>query len=242
LVDQVTSQVLAHIRENNLGAGSRLPTTSDMAASLGVAPTTLREALSRLEVTGVIVVRHGVGVFVKSDASRLVLLNPGRVPAGGERLVQLVDARRLLEPALAERAARSRTDGQLEEMARLLEESEHLRAERQKAGQANMAFHAQIGQAAGNQVLADMLSAILELHVEDQLEIDRIVADPARDHAEHCAIFRAVRRHDGRRAHLLMQRHLDAVLCSVTGERPGQERCAGRASEEGGDGKAGVKE
>jgi GntR family transcriptional regulator, transcriptional repressor for pyruvate dehydrogenase complex len=89
LVDQVTARVLDHIRSNNLVPGTRLPSTAEMARAFRVAPTTLREALSRLETTGVTHVRHGVGVCVKSVASRLVLLNPQRLRDEEGRLVDL---------------------------------------------------------------------------------------------------------------------------------------------------------
>jgi GntR family transcriptional repressor for pyruvate dehydrogenase complex len=217
LVDQLTARVLAHIRTNHLGPGTRLPSTAEMAKSFGVAPTTLREALGRLETTGVVDVRHGVGIFVKSDASRLVLLNPDRLESDEPRLVALVDARQLIEPTLAGRAAERRSQADLAEMARMLEEAADLYADRKRAGQVNMQFHAYIAHTAGNRVLGDMLSAVLELHTGDQLLIDRLFDDPDRDHAEHVAIYDAIAAGDSALAHGLMASHLDEVMASVIG-------------------------
>lgn len=219
LVDQLTDRVLAHIRTKRLQPGARLPATAEMARSFGVAPTTLREALRRLQATGVIDVRHGVGIFVKSDASRLMVVNPDRLEADKGRLKDLVDARRLIEPTLAGRAAERRSDADVAELEQLLASSAALRADRAQAGEANLRFHRRIAQIAGNSVVSDMLAALLDLHVGDQLIIDRLFADPARDHAEHVNIAKAIAAGDARAARRRMQLHLDEVMTSVrTGE------------------------
>jgi GntR family transcriptional regulator, transcriptional repressor for pyruvate dehydrogenase complex len=170
-------------------------------------------------------VRHGVGTFVKSDASRLVFINPDRVQPNRARLTWLVDARQLIEPTLAGRAAMRHTEEDLAALRRLLETAAELRADRAHVGPINLQFHARIAVAAGNVVLSDMLSAILELHTEDQLIIDRLFADPDRDHAEHLEILDAIVRRDAGAASTLMSNHLAEVLASVessdvgTGER-----------------------
>lgn len=217
LVDQLTALLLDHIRTNRLEPGTRLPSTAEMAKSFGVAPTTLREAISRLETTGVVDVRHGVGIFVKSDASRLVVVNPDRSHNDETRLAALIDARQLIEPTLAGRAAERRTDEDLAAMRVLLDRSLALADDRALAGQANLQFHACIAETAGNQVLADMLSAILELHAEDQLIIDRLFDDPTRDDAEHLAIYEAIAAGEATEAHERMREHLGEVMVSVVG-------------------------
>lgn len=49
---------------NQLGAGRKLPNFNDLCASLGVSKVTLDRALARLEVQGIVVRRHGSGIFV----------------------------------------------------------------------------------------------------------------------------------------------------------------------------------
>lgn len=226
LVDQLTALLLDHIRTNHLDPGSRLPSTAEMARSFGVAPTTLREAIRRLETTGVVDVRHGVGIFVKSDASRLVVVNPDRSPNDDTRLASLIDARQLLEPTLAGRAAERRSAEDLAAMRGHLDRAAEVADDRSLAGKANLQFHARIAETAGNPVLADMLSAILELHAEDQLIIDRLFDDPGRDDAEHLAIYEAIAAGEAGDARRLMREHLGEVLASVVrrGTRPRPRR------------------
>ena len=75
LVQQVVDEILSGIdkgnyyRENGL-----LPSEADLGKLYGVSRATVREALSRLEQSGVVIRRHGVGTFV---TSRLPLLQAG---------------------------------------------------------------------------------------------------------------------------------------------------------------------
>src|ERR1700722_13480390 len=64
----------------NLGAGSKLPTVSDLCAQFGVSVTTLTSVLRELERRGVIRRQHGVGLFVADSVSKqniVLLCDPG---------------------------------------------------------------------------------------------------------------------------------------------------------------------
>jgi GntR family transcriptional regulator, transcriptional repressor for pyruvate dehydrogenase complex len=220
LVDQLTAGILTYIRTNKLTAGTKLPGTAAMAKSFGVSASTLREGLRRLETTGVLEVRHGVGIFVKSGALRLLLVNPDRADPDPDQLSSLVEARQLIEPTLAGRAAHRRTDEDVAELGRLLAESAEHMSDREKAGSRNLRFHSYITQIAGNRVLSEMMTALLELHTEDQLVIDRLFDDPERDHRDHVDIYNAIRAGDAALAQELMKQHLNAVLASVVRNRP----------------------
>ena len=92
--------------------GQRLPTERELAATLAVSRTTIREAISRLAATGYVAVRRGRhgGAFVLADtgpesdeAIRRTL-----VP-GWAQLERLLDLRTLLEPLIARTAAERRS-------------------------------------------------------------------------------------------------------------------------------------
>ena len=70
LSDALVARILAHIASGELRVGERLPSILEMARSFGVAATTVREALSRLEERRAVTVRHGSGVFVTSGGVR----------------------------------------------------------------------------------------------------------------------------------------------------------------------------
>ena len=69
LSDDLAERILSSIAAGELRPGDRLPTIQEMARSFRVAPTTLREALVRLEEKRVLEIRHGTGVFVAATAA-----------------------------------------------------------------------------------------------------------------------------------------------------------------------------
>ncbi len=106
LADELTLRILEHIRDEDLRPGDRLPPTRVLAQRFAVATPTLREALRRLEATGALELRHGSGVYVRREHGRLIVANPNRLRLDRSAILDLIAARELIEPHLAEGAAR----------------------------------------------------------------------------------------------------------------------------------------
>lgn len=64
LSDELVEAILALIASGEMRSGDRLPPIAQMAKTFGVAGTTMREALIRLEARRAVSIRHGSGVFV----------------------------------------------------------------------------------------------------------------------------------------------------------------------------------
>ena len=80
------------------GPGSRLPTERELSGRLGVNRATVRKALARLELEGVITREVGRGTFV-GDAAAPDDAAPGASP------IELIEARHVLEPVVVREAA-----------------------------------------------------------------------------------------------------------------------------------------
>ena len=110
------------IRDGRLAPGDRLPTESAVMAEFGVSRTVVREAISRLQASGLVRTRHGVGSFV---------VGPGDEGAGfriaPEQLATLRDVVAMLELRIgveteaAALAARRRTAENLAALRAALE-------------------------------------------------------------------------------------------------------------------------
>lgn len=98
--------VLSLIRDRNLQSGDRLPSAKAPAEQFAVATPTMREALRRLQATGVIDIRHRSGIYVRLDQERLMVSNPAYGVLETQTILQVLDARLLIEPHPAELAAR----------------------------------------------------------------------------------------------------------------------------------------
>jgi DNA-binding FadR family transcriptional regulator len=103
LYQQVADQIAALIRKGHWLPGDRLPAEREIAQRLGVSRLTIREALIALEMSGMIGVKTGTGIYVMDSRTdtrpRIVDKNPGPSP------YELMDARRIIEGETAAIAA-----------------------------------------------------------------------------------------------------------------------------------------
>jgi DNA-binding GntR family transcriptional regulator len=68
LASRGREEVRDRIRDGRFSEGVQLPPEVELATSLGVSRTTVREALLQLEQEGLLIRRHGHGTFVRSAA------------------------------------------------------------------------------------------------------------------------------------------------------------------------------
>jgi GntR family transcriptional regulator len=67
LAQQVAQEILSEIETGTLAReGGLLPSETDLSHRFGVSRATVREALSRLDLAGVVIRRQGVGTFINS--------------------------------------------------------------------------------------------------------------------------------------------------------------------------------
>jgi GntR family transcriptional repressor for pyruvate dehydrogenase complex len=222
--DYITEQLLELTRGEE--EGTRLPSVVSLARRLSVAAPTVRESLRRLEAIGVVEIRHGSGVYVRNEGSRVLLANPYRGQLEARMILELLDARLVIEPRLAERTAVNATDDEIRELDEILDEAAQLlEGHDALLHGVNMAFHRCVARFSGNAVLAQTVDSIVELYTAEQLVILRLFDNRARDHEEHVAIYDAIRRRDAEGAAELMRQHLEDVL-SVMEERLGEAGAA----------------
>jgi GntR family transcriptional regulator, transcriptional repressor for pyruvate dehydrogenase complex len=216
LADELTARILRHIREENLGPGDRLPSTRELSARFAVATPTLREALRRLEATGAVEIRHGSGVYVRGDLSLLILTNPNQAPLGGEMLVDLMEAREIIEPPVTGAATRNATDAQLAELAEALERPGHEIDSDADMHLANMEFHRAIGRISGNAVMTQVVGSLLDIYGRERLTVFKFYGDRESDLRAHRAILAAMTARTPDRAGQLMRDHLHDVRTFIS--------------------------
>ncbi|RPI96896.1 MAG: FadR family transcriptional regulator, partial [Spirochaetales bacterium] len=66
LHEEIVSQMIGRIVAGRFRPGERLSAEREIAANLHVNRATLREALKKLEVMGLVEIRHGDGIYVKN--------------------------------------------------------------------------------------------------------------------------------------------------------------------------------
>jgi len=217
LLDDLATSMLALIADRKLSAGDQFESVRSLADRFKVAVPTVREALRRLEATGAVELRHGSGVYVGPNVGRLVLANPLALTPSADRLVELLQARAMIEPPVAALAATVRADAALDQMGRDLASAAELIASGDEAqlAEVNMDFHRSLAQASGNATLAEVVESVTVVNVREQLEILHIHGDRQTDLDEHRAIYDAVRAGDSELAERLTREHLEGVRAVI---------------------------
>ena len=140
-----------------------LPPEREMLEQYGVARGTLREALRYLEMQGVLTIKPGPGggpVVNAPDARPLAGVIALLLQRANAPFKTILEARELLEPAMASMAAER---GDKEEIASIAETIAGMEAhldEPRAFLNDNHEFHAAIGRASGNQLFDFLLSSL----------------------------------------------------------------------------------
>lgn len=153
----IADKIAQKIRDEEFPVGSRLPGERDLAEILSVSRSSVREALIALELSGYVEVRLGSGVYVtmpSNSAARNIDPGADALPAASEIAehmgpFELLEARLLIEPEIAARAAQHASNQQLA----VIREAQEAMSEKGAPAQLDQAFHAAIAAACGNSAL-----------------------------------------------------------------------------------------
>jgi GntR family transcriptional repressor for pyruvate dehydrogenase complex len=208
--------VVRHVRKlvvrGKYQPGQRLPTERELVQAIGVSRTSVRAGLQALAAKGLIVIRHGAGTFV-ADGPPILDSEPLSVLAAlhGFTRTQMFEARRTLEVSIARMAADRRTPAQLAAIADAVSAMFATSHDPQAFLVEDIRFHAAVGAASGNPILASVVEMISAMFYEQR----RQTADRRRDlrpvAEAHWQVYQAVRDREPERAARLMSEHLIAA-------------------------------
>ncbi len=198
LTEAAIEQVRHLIAEGDLVPGQRLPPEAELAESLGTGRSTVREAVRALVTARVLDVRRGDGTYVTSLRPELLLAGIG---AAADLLQQgftleLVQVRRILEPAATAMAATRVTDAELDELEACLHQMSTAPSHNELV-EFDEHFHHIVATAAGNATLASMLLGVSSRTARSRAWRGVIEAGATeRTISEHAGILSALRAHD----------------------------------------------
>ena len=213
IAEIAVERILELIQDQRLVEGDRLPTEKDLADTLAISRSTLREAIRVLDMMGIIKVEHGSGMVIHASKLSDSMLRPLRfsLMLHKHRLLELFETRRLIEVECTGLAAERATT---EEISRIRASYERLLEcvrDREAGIACEIDLHEQINRAAHNAILYEVL-----LSVKDLLRASRDFTVPANGVSEatiesHGSILAAIESRDVPKARQEMLRHLDEV-------------------------------
>ena len=192
--------------------GEMLPPERELAENFGVSRSSVRDAIRRLELVGIVEPRQGSGTVV-CEVSTDKLINPLTTVLVQKRklVVELLDVRKMLEPPLASRAASHASANDIAELEDILRRQDDKLRRGDAAIEEDNEFHYTIAMASDNSVVLKVLDVLMDLLRETRERALQVEGRPQKSIAGHRRILAAIKRHDPLAAELAMRRHIEEV-------------------------------
>ena len=164
LASHVARELSRMILDGKFAPGERLPSHKELAERFAVSTATIREAITSLARGGVVEAKVGSGTYVRvQGAEPEVMAFWFGLPTTDEELLELVEARCLIDAGLARLAARRRSGADLERLRGLLGQLGRAVGDLDAFVEAEVAFHMAIAEAAQNRPMSRSMQAMLTL-------------------------------------------------------------------------------
>jgi DNA-binding FadR family transcriptional regulator len=211
----VVERLLELIQQKRLGVGDRLPNIRELAATLGVNTSSVRDAFLQAQTMGILRILPRSGAYIQSlTYAPLVGVLASTIGAAllqaDNNLLQLLDARRLIEIELAGRAAERR---RLEELLPVRQALDAMIGSPSPEGlnnyiEADVRFHNEIARLVHNPVLLTIQEALTSLVKPHIAQIPLTRVHRARTENAHAEIYAALIDGNPEKARAAMDSHL----------------------------------
>ncbi len=211
-VYEEVAQRIQHKVLHELKPGDLLPPELELAQTFGVSRSSVRDAVRGLELMGLVDRCQGRGTVVRKlePGSRLDPLGAALIQQRN-RIHDLLDVRKIIEPALARRAAVHASPEELAELAQILRRQGERVRRRELAIEEDCDFHYTIALAADNAVILSIVDILMDLLRETRERSLQTLGRPEKSYASHCRILAALKQRNPRAAEAAMRRHLQEI-------------------------------
>ncbi len=221
---QIVNQVRDLIAKGNLKAGDKLPPERELTEKFDVSRASIREAMSALEILGLIESRGSQGNFIKVDAMDALIDGASlKELLKNHSPLEVFEARCEIEPVMGALAAERKTREDLERLKKCLIKLNALGRQVESDlkqidnyMEEDRRFHLLIAQCAHNSVLLTVYSAVNLMLKEKHwkvLKMKTLVKEGniKKFEKEHTEIFNAIRDSDSELARINMREHLQCI-------------------------------
>jgi DNA-binding FadR family transcriptional regulator len=211
---ELVEALAERIRRGDWAPGDRLPTEASVMSEFGVSRTVVREAISKLQASGLVETRHGVGTFVLDSLAGASFKLSADQLGTLQDVIAVLELRIGLETEAAALAALRRSDANLATMRQALDAIAATLQTGENAVASDFQFHSEIARATQNAHFYDlMLTLGSQIIPRARLSVDAAeraseLAYLRRVQAEHESIYDAIAAGDAEAARAAMRMHL----------------------------------
>ena len=212
--DGVYNQLFSLISSGKLTPGDKIPSERELAAELRISRQSIREALNRAEVMGLIKVRQGEGSFILSsvkDALKppLALI----IEQEAARIFDFLEIRKLVEGWCAEKAALEATGEELQGMQEILEKMKKVASKDKQWEKLDLELHLSFAKATHNVIAVHIMEA-LKVNFGPFFKFTKSMPSSEKIDVlwqHHYEIFKAIERRDPETAKQKVIEHLNFI-------------------------------
>lgn len=213
---EIVQQIQNLIKDGKLKPGDKLPPERILADKLGVSRPPLREAISALEILGIIESRGGKGSFIKNAFSPASYAQQLKELEKEESPFELLEARKVVEIEIAGLAAKKATPEDIKEIEEALDKMRKALGDTPQVMEFDRQFHVAIAEAAHNSILFQIMSYLAEglkksLWVNIKEKSWALPGHPQKYLDEHTKVLEAIKKGDKETACRAMYSHLADV-------------------------------
>jgi GntR family transcriptional repressor for pyruvate dehydrogenase complex len=213
--DVIAESLRADILSGELAVGSLLPPERQLVIKSGYGRASVREALKRLTLEGLVAVKVGrSGGYVIQESAPHAVIRSLDLFITGRRIPgpHLLEIREIIEPECAALAAERRSDVSVQQLRQLTDSMASVTEDIPLFIDRNTEWHVLIAQMSGNDVLAAVITSISS-NIRASHEIEAYDSQEMLRAAQriHEAVLESIDRQDPVTARRRMHRHLKSA-------------------------------
>lgn len=209
IYEKVVEKLKESISRGDILPGDPLPSERQLMDDFGVSRSSLREAFRVMELLGLIESVPGKGRFVRypkssAEDEKIIRLEDSAV-------LELMEARRILDPAIAGESAMRATSSDLTKLLRVLTATEKRLGDPNLRAQADFDFHLALAEATHNFVFVNITRMNFDLIMATHDKIYNLLDDREAFLLEHRSIYEAILDHNVDLAREKAANHIDRI-------------------------------
>ncbi len=211
-----TAKLLKLIHERGFMPGDRLPSERELSQMFTMSRNSLRESLVRLETLRIIEMRPKSGIYLRLDPAErsteaLVLFAETNMPLKAHEVSEAIEVRRIVEIQGLRLACERRTDSDLKNIWNILSHSQRSLLDGGNLVHHDPEFHLALLACTHNQMLMQIAHVFYAISKRRRQMYFSEPGQNERSHAQHMALFEALKNRDADLGVRLLENHLQGV-------------------------------
>ncbi len=222
IYEQIADQIGQLVAEGQLKPGDRLPSERELVERFQVSRASIREAISALEMMGLVEVRSGEGTYIRQiNMDSVVAPLAWMLFIDKDTVQELYEARKILEVQAAGLAAERAEEEEIQDLFKVLEVMQRDLKMHRLGEDSDYNFHYAVARATHNKILIRLMNTISDtMRKTLKTSLSRLYEDrntPERLYKEHYSIYEAIKNHDVENAQKRMLDHLIGATNQLAG-------------------------